>query len=98
MGLYQPIASYLRVIVISILLVIYQSSTSLTGYLIISCQLAYVMFIVFGRPHKKPIDTVRSFFLEISLFVILFVRFINSNVLNSMVASSSLYFSTTVYL
>jgi hypothetical protein len=59
-SLYMPIIFNLRLIAITILLFVYYITPTVPAYMLIIVQLGYFMLILFGRPHKKPIDLVRA--------------------------------------
>ena len=70
LGVYAPIMFNLRLITISALLYVYHITPTIPSYAIIIAQFGYLTFILFGRPHKKPFDLVRSVCLEIGLLYI----------------------------
>ena len=55
-------------------------------------QLGYIVYSAFGRPHKKPFDLFRSMFIEISLLIVLFSRFLYNYFLNILLNQSDIIF------
>lgn len=59
-GIYMPIVLSIRTITITVLLFVYHITQDVPQYFIVLVQVSYVLFIIFGRPHKKIFDFVRS--------------------------------------
>jgi len=59
-GIYMPILFSIRLVLLTTLLFVYHITPTLPSYLIIITQLTYLIFILFGRPHKKPFDLFRA--------------------------------------
>ena len=60
MGVYMPILFNIRLIALTILLFTFHITPTLPSYFIIIIQIGYLLFIIFGRPHKKPFDLFRA--------------------------------------
>jgi len=59
----------------------------------------YIIFIAFGRPHKKPIDLIRSLLIEISLFSILMTRFLEIEVIQNVTSQKDTnYYQIMAYI
>ena len=76
MGVYASIFFSSRLILLTVFLFMNDSFGSITCYLLLTIQSLYVVFILFGRPHKKPYDFVRSLCIEFSLLYILLTRYL----------------------
>ena len=59
-GIYMPIVFNIRLVALTILLFVYHISPTVPSYLLIIIQIGYLLLIVFGRPHKKPLDIGRA--------------------------------------
>jgi len=81
MGVYMPIIISAKLIAITTLLFVYFISPTVPSYMIIIIQLGYLMLIIFGRPHKKPLDTFRAICVEVGLLYVLVMRFTEVKVL-----------------
>jgi hypothetical protein len=92
LGIYAAILFNLRLILLTIFIFVNQSVGSVGSYFLLAIQSLYLVFIGFGRPHKKPYDFIRSLILEFSLLFILFTRYLETYVLNSTVSGDSLLF------
>ena len=60
LGLYFPLLFNIRLIAISSLLFVYHISKTVPSYFIVIIQLAYLLLIIFGVPHRKMFDIIRS--------------------------------------
>ena len=76
MGIYAPIFFNTRLIAVTILLFSFHFSKTVPSYSICILQIGYVLFILFGKPHKKPLDYGRSLCIEIGLLYILVMRYL----------------------
>jgi cysteine-rich repeat protein len=92
LGIYASLFFSLRLVVLTALIFVSQVG-SIASFFLISVQLLYLLFVVFGRPHKKPYDLVRAIIIESSLLYILLTRYLETSVLNSTVSQDSLLFS-----
>ena len=77
----MPLAFNIRLVALSTLFYAYHVTKNVPQYFILITQTAYVLFIVFGRPHKKAFDLIRSLCLEIGLLYVLTMRFVEVHVL-----------------
>lgn len=76
----MPVIFNIKLVVITILFFIYHHvSKTVPQYCIFIVQFAYLLLIIFGRPHKKPVDLARSICLEVGLLYILVMRFVEVN-------------------
>ena len=76
LGIYAPIIFNFRLIALTSLLFAYHFSKNVPSYLIGITQCAYVLFVLIGRPHKRPFDTFRSLFIEVGLLYVLVIRYV----------------------
>ncbi len=53
---------------------------TLCFFMLIGIQFLYLLLVLCGRPHKKPIDFLRGLTLEISLLYILLTRYLEVSV------------------
>lgn len=60
LGIYMPIVLSLRTAVMTVLLFVYHITPDVPQYFLVLVQIGYVLFILFGRPHKKLLDFGRS--------------------------------------
>lgn len=63
LGVYAAVLFNLRLVLLTIFIFLNQAVGSVGSYLLIIFQCSYIIFVVFGRPHKKPYDLVRSLIL-----------------------------------
>ena len=75
LGVYCPIIFNVRLLAITTLLFTFHTTENLPGYFIIIIQVGYVLFVIFGRPHKKGFDVFRASCLEIGLLYVFVARF-----------------------
>lgn len=80
MGVYFPILFNIRLLALTVLLFTYHLTDNLPAYFIITIQVGFVMFIIFGRPHKKPFDIFRSICLELGLLYVFVMRYVETRV------------------
>lgn len=92
LGVYAALLFNLRLTLLTVFIFLNQAVGSVSSYMLIFLQCSYVVFVGFGRPHKKPYDFVRSLILEFSLLFILITRYLASYILNSTVEGDSLLF------
>ena len=98
MGVYMPLVFSLRLVVLTVLLFLFHLEISIISYLIVIVQMGYLMFILFGRPHKKPFDLVRSIFLEVGLLYILVMRYVEVNVFTEYIAYDDMTYPSIAYV
>lgn len=63
LGVYAALIFNLRLVLLTIFIFLNQAVGSMGSYLLIVIQCSYVIFVAFGKPHKKPYDFVRSLIL-----------------------------------
>lgn len=97
LGIYMPVALSLRTAAITALLFTYHITQDVPQYFIVLVQTSYVLFIVFGRPHKKLFDFVRSLCLEVGLLYNLIVRFVDVKILSEYAREDSTLFAALAY-
>jgi hypothetical protein len=98
MGIYMPIIFNARLITITILLFAYQITPIFPSYFIIVIQIGYLVFTLFGRPHKKPLDLFRSICTESALTYILLARFTEVTFLADFVNYGNMLFPIMAYI
>ncbi len=91
-GVYASMLFTLRLILLTVFMFMNESVGSIGSYCLLTIQSFYVIFILFGRPHKKPYDFARSLCIEISLLYILLTRYLQTYILNSSVSADSLLY------
>jgi hypothetical protein len=97
-GLYMPILFNLRLIILTTLLFAYHITPSLPSYFLIITQLTYLIFIVFGRPHKKPFDLLRVITIEVALLYVLVMRFVETKALAEYMPYDSIMYQLMAYV
>lgn len=98
-GIYTPFIFNLRLILLTVFIFLHQTMKSGASFALMGIQFAYIVFVAFGRPHKKPIDLARSLFLEISLFMILTTRFLDVEIIQKLVSQNeSRYYEISAYI
>ena len=94
----MPIIFNIRLISLTTLLFCYHITQSFIPYFIIIIQLSYLVFIMFGRPHKKPFDLFRALIIEVSLLYILVMRFVETKTLAEYVKYDSMLYPLMAYI
>ena len=97
-GVYAPLIFNIRLIAITVLLFVYHVTPTLISYFIVIVQVGYLAFILFGRPHKKPFDLMRSICVEVGLLYIFAMRFVEVNVLSNYIEFDSNMYPLLAYV
>lgn len=92
----MPLALSFRLILITILLFAWHSIKSTAQFLILMAQAGYLFYVIFVRPHKQSFDFFRSICLEVGLLYILLMRFLETNLLQKFVDSSSFIYPLVI--
>ena len=98
MGVYMPIIFNIRLFSLTILLFAYHITPTVPSYFVIIIQIGYLLFIIFGRPHKKPFDTFRAGCLEIGMLYIFVARFSEIRLIAEYVDHDSIVYPVIAYL
>lgn len=75
----------LRLILITILLFVWHSTSTIPQFLILMTQFSYLFYVTFARPHRQSFDFFRSLCLEIGLLYILVMRLVETKLLQDVV-------------
>jgi hypothetical protein len=98
-GVYAPFVFNLRLILLTVFIFLHQTMDTRASFAILGTQFTYIIFVAFGRPHKKPFDLGRSLFIEISLFLILLGRFLDVEIIQREVSQQkSKYYEIMAYV
>jgi hypothetical protein len=97
-AVYMPIIFNIRLLAITTLLFLYHVTSAIPAYLALILQLAYTLFVIFGRPHLLAYDFYRSLCLEVGLMVIFLTRIVDVSTLADSIDPHSVWYPLVAYL
>ena len=92
-GVYMPVIFSIRLVIFTVLLFVYHIAETLPFYFLCFLQLAYVViFVFFGEPHLRFLDFLRAMWIELGLFLVFLLRFLEIKVFaENFVPESQIY-------